>query len=105
MICSKEPQGGRKLGGFMEMKNIFKLALLSAAASLLLALPVAANAESRTQVITVDQTPVASTLPSEVITRPVPTIEVVPLTISQYWGTVNLLPEGDKRRTIAGCCL
>lgn len=78
------------------MKNIFKLALLSAAASLLLALPVAANAESRTQVITVDQTPVASTLPSEVITRPVPTIEVVPLTISQYWGTVNLLPEGDK---------
>jgi hypothetical protein len=52
------------------MKNIFKLALLSAAASLLLALPVAASAESRTQVITVDQTPVASTLPIEVITRP-----------------------------------
>jgi hypothetical protein len=77
------------------MKNIFKLALLSAAASLLLALPVAASAESRTQVITVDQTLETTTLPIEVITRPTPSIEVVPLTISHYWGTVNLLPEGE----------
>ncbi|MGO4272687.1 hypothetical protein AB4Z22_23075 [Paenibacillus sp. TAF58] len=78
------------------MKNIFKLGLLSAVASLLLALPVAASAESRTQIVAVDQTPVTRTLPNEGITQPKPAIDVVPLTMSHYWGTVNLLPEGNK---------
>ncbi|MDG0792413.1 hypothetical protein OMP38_17185 [Cohnella ginsengisoli] len=78
------------------MKNIFKLGLISAVATLLLALPVAASAESRTQVVAVDQTPEASAQPNGVLTRPNPTLQVqeVPLTLDHYWGTVNLTSEG-----------
>lgn len=78
------------------MKNIFKLGLISAIAALLLALPVAASAESRTQVVLIDQTPEASANPNEVLTRPNPTIQAVPVALNHYWGTVDLLPEGQE---------
>ncbi|SFA77228.1 hypothetical protein SAMN05216312_101394 [Cohnella sp. OV330] len=78
------------------MKNIFKLGLITAIAALLLALPVAASAESRTQVVVVDQTPEASAYPNEVLTRPTPSIQAVPVAFNHYWGTVDLLPEGQE---------
>ncbi len=77
-------------------RKTMKLGLLGVVAALILSLPVAASAEPRTQVVVVDQLPVTSSPSHEIITRPRQSIEVVPLTISNYWGTVNLLPEGGE---------